>query len=108
MSQLGTTELMIVLIVGPLCVWGYFDGKKKQAERKAAHEAERERLFGKVREFPELAKEIYQTIEDGEARYRGERKKVVKQVIDQGEPANANPPETPLQLFKAAFKSIFN
>jgi hypothetical protein len=108
MNNHTIAELVMVLAVGSLCFWDYKTRGKRKAELKAAHEAERERQYGKIKDFPELAKEIYQSIEDQEARFRGEKKKVIvqKQVVVQGQPDEASQ-QTPLQLLKAAFLSIF-
>jgi hypothetical protein len=102
--------LLWIVILAFFCGW-YVPAmcrmqKKVLQKRKEDHEAERKRLFNKVKEFPELAKEIYQTIEDQEARFRREKKKVVveKQVVVQGHPDEN---QTPLQLLKAAFMSFF-
>jgi len=104
--------LNLMIIVGEVVFmvllfrWSFRMDAKRLRKRKEAHEAERERLYAKIRDFPELGKEIYQSIEDQEARFRREKKKVVKQVVIQGQPVEADK-QTPMQLFKAAFLSIF-
>jgi hypothetical protein len=102
--------LLWIVVLAFICGW-YLPAmcrmqKKEVLKRKQVHEAERQRLFDKIKEFPELSKELYQTIEDREARFRREKKKTViqKEVVVQGQPDET---QTPLQLFKAAFMSFF-